>query len=352
MDNLDNMKNSIPIAEICRLLSEYTGAPLQAAEVGGPDASGGWDAVLEGQEVTFLVEYKPGAGAEAVGGALRQIREHAAPKPRSVPLLVVPFMGEVGKELCKKAGVAWLDLSGNAQITTPRLRIIVDGKPNLYVQRGRPSDPFAPKASRITRVLLLDPDIAWSQSELVRKTGVDKGFLSRTVQRLEQAGFVARDENGLIRATAPGELLAAWRAAYDFSRHDITRAVVAARSGRDVLDRVSKVLRSMEVRHAATGLAAAWAYEPFAAYRTSTVYVERRPGEDALREMGAREAPSGANLWLVVPNDQGVFAEARDVGGTPCVSPLQTYLDLKGQPERAEEAAEALGRSHLPWANE
>jgi hypothetical protein len=346
------MKNPPPLAEICRLLSEYIGAPLQAAGAREPEASDGWDAMLQAQGASFLVAYKPGAGAEAVGGALRQIREHAPPKPRSIPLLVVPYMGEVGKELCRKAGVAWLDLSGNAQITTPRLRIVVDGKPNLYVQRGRPSDPFAPKASRITRMLLLDPGVAWSQSELVRKTAVDKGFVSRTVQRLEQAGFVARDESGLVRATAPGELLAAWRAAYDFSRHDITRAVIAARSGPDVLSRASGALRRMDVRHAATGLAAAWVYEPFAAYRTATVYVERQPSEATLKALGAREAPSGANLWLVVPNDQGVFAEARDVGGLPCVSPLQTYLDLKGQPERAEEAAEALRRVHLPWASE
>jgi hypothetical protein len=261
-------------------------------------------------------------------------------------------MGEVGKELCRKAGMAWLDLSGNAQITTPRLRIMIDGRPNRYAQRGRPSDPFAPKASRITRMLLLHPGVAWSQSELVRKTEVDKGFVSRMVQRLEQAGFVTRDEHGLVRPAEPGELLAAWRAAYDFSRHDISRFVVAARSGQDVLDRASRALRNAEIRHATTGLAAAWAYEPFAAYRTATIYAERRPGEAPLKEMGAREAPSGANLWLVVPNDEGVFAEAREVDGIPCVSPLQTYLDLKDQPERAEEAAEALRRVHLPWANE
>jgi hypothetical protein len=99
-------------------------------------------------------------------------------------------------------------------------------------------------------------------------------------------------------------------------------------------------------------LAAAWAYEPFAAYRTATIYVKQRPGTVTMKLIGAREAAAGANLWLVVPNDAGVFAETRALDGIPCVSPLQTYLDLKEQPERAEEATEALRRVHLPWASE
>lgn len=346
------MTNRAPVDQIQQLLTEYTDLPLRTVGEGEPGATGRWDAVFEGPGVTFVVEYKPSSAADQVGAALRQMKEYGTARARSVPLLVVPFMGDVGKELCKRAGVAWLDLSGNARITTPRFRILVDGQANRFTQRGRPSDPFAPKASRITRVLLFHPGEAMSQSDLVREANVDKGFVSRIVQRLEHAGLLVRDADGRVHANDPGQLLAAWRASYDFSRHDITRAVVASRSGTDTLLRANRALQDAGLRHAATGLAAAWAYVSFAAYRTATVYVERRPNTEVMRQMGAREASAGTNLWLVVPNDEGVFAQAQIVGGTPCVSPLQTYLDLKGQPERAEEAAEALRRAHLPWATE
>ena len=352
MGNLVNMPTHAPIDEICQLLVEYTDLQLRNVGEGEPGATGRWDAVFEGPGVTFLVEYKPGSGAEDVGSALRQIKTSTPDRAKWIPLLVVPFMGEVGKELCKRSGVAWLDLSGNARITTPRLRVVVDGRPNKFAHRGRPSDPFAPKASRITRVLLLHPDQALSQSDLVRQADVDKGFVSRIVQRLEHAGLLARDEVGRVRATDPGQLLAAWRASYDFSRHEIIRAVVAARSGPDVLGRASRALDDADMRHAATGLAAAWAYEPFAAYRTAAIYVEQRPSAVTMKLMGAREAAAGTNLWMVVPNDAGVFAETRSIDGIPCVSPLQTYVDLKNHPERSEEAAEALRRAHLPWATE
>src|SRR5215213_6009311 len=126
------MNSRVPIHEVQEWLAEYTGMPLRDVEESEPRATGRWDAVFEGRGVTFLVEYKSAAGAEAVGAALRQIAERAPGKARWVPLLVVPFMGEVGKALCEEAGVAWLDLSGNARITVPGLRIAIDGKPNLY----------------------------------------------------------------------------------------------------------------------------------------------------------------------------------------------------------------------------
>lgn len=341
---------TLPEPEIIRLLTDYTDLPFRAVGEAEPGGSGGWDAVLESRGVTFLVEYRSSASTEAIGSALGRIRERTPGRGRLAPLLVVPYMGEVGRELCRRARVAWLDLSGNARIMIPRMRILVEGRPNRFARRGRPADPFAPKASRVARILLLHPRSVPSQSEIAAATGLDKGFVSRTVRRLEAATFIERDTQGRLHVPDPGRLLAAWRASYDFSRHTTVRLVVAARSGPELLNRVVEELQATGLRHAATGLAAAWMYAPFAAFRTATIYVEGRPDAELLKRIGARETGAGANLWLVVPNDEGVFAESNEQSGIRCVAPLQTYLDLKSQPERADEAAEALRRACLPWA--
>ena len=55
------------------------------------------------------------------------------------------------------------------------------------------------------------------------------------------------------------------------------------------------------------------------------------------------------NLWLVQPNDEGVFHGTEQVKGILCVSPVQAFLDLKAVPERAEEAAEQLQKELLRW---
>jgi hypothetical protein len=85
-------------------------------------------------------------------------------------------MGEVGRQVCRDAGVSWLDLSGNAQIVAPGLRIHVEGKPNAYKRPGRPSTVFSPRSSRIVRQLLIEPGRSLHQRELARLVGLDEGF--------------------------------------------------------------------------------------------------------------------------------------------------------------------------------
>ena len=95
-----------------------------------------------------------------------------------------------------------------------------------------------------------------------------------------------------------------------------------------------------------TGLSAAWQLTHFAAFRIATFFVEESLSPDLSEQLGFREEPRGANLWLVIPNDAGVFHGAELREGVSCVHPVQAYMDLKGHPERAADAAVQL-RSEL-----
>ncbi|HTU79885.1 MAG TPA: hypothetical protein VMF09_14115 [Solirubrobacteraceae bacterium] len=81
-------------------------------------------------------------------------------------MLVVPFMTVAGAKAAAERDLNWLDLSGNAHIRDKDLYVSVQGRPNKFPARGRPSSPLAPKSSRITRTLLLDPERWWRQKEL------------------------------------------------------------------------------------------------------------------------------------------------------------------------------------------
>ena len=98
-----------------------------------------------------------------------------------------------------------------------------------------------------------------------------------------------------------------------------------------------------------TGLGAAWLFTHFAAFRLSTVYLTSVPSRSLLKEIEFSDEPKGANLWIVVPDDEGVFLGTEEQAGIRCVSPVQTYLDLKNQPERANDAAIELRRKLLGW---
>ena len=185
-----------------------------------------------------------------------------------------------------------------------------------------------------------------------RAVGVDEGQLSRIVSRLIDDGLVVRDEEGLLRAAAPDLLLEAWNEAYDFSRHEIIRGHVAARSGDALARQLAEAFEARSIEYAATGLTAAWVYTRFVGFRTATLYVRKRPDAGVLKALGFREDERGANVWLVLPNDEGVFHGAATHEDVRCVHPVQAWLDLHGHPERATEAAERLRDDYLKWSSD
>src|SRR5690606_35337195 len=117
--------------------------------------------------------------------------------------------------------LSWMDLSGNASIHAAGLHIQVEGRPNKFPRPGRPKDLFAPRASRVPRVLLLSPRNAQTQKELTSATGLTKGYVSKIVNRLEQAGLIVRNREGAVSAKDPDLLLDAWAEAYEFHEHYI-----------------------------------------------------------------------------------------------------------------------------------
>jgi hypothetical protein len=91
-----------------------------------------------------------------------------------------------------------------------------------------------------------------------------------------------------------------------------------------------------------TAFGAAWLFTNFAAFRLVTDYLRSMPSRSLLEEIEFFDEPKGANLWLVVRDDEGVFQGSQVRAGIECVSAIQTYLDLKHKPERANDAAAEL----------
>lgn len=328
-------------AKVPEALARLLGVGLGDLDVRADDASGADLIVTAGP--TFVVKVNQSTAAAPIAAAAKKVKASAAHiQRRAIPLVAVPFMGEVGRTVCAEMGVGWLDLSGNAHIVAPGIRVIIEGKPNQFKTVGRPRSLFAPKSSRIVRWLLIHAGEFLTQREIARATGMDEGMMSRLVARLAAEDYIIRDERGGIRAKDPGLLLDAWRETYQFSKHTLHQGHVAARSGDALLRFVADTLAEHKVEHAATGLAAAWVLTRFAAFRIATIYLPADPSPELLERLGFREDAGGANLWLVVPKDAGVFHGAVEKDGIRCVHPVQVHVDLKDHPERAAEAAERL----------
>lgn len=326
------------------LLGAWLGVPDVAA-LPSPNEPVQPSYVLQAGPVKFAIEVKNTDDIAHVDFAIRRLATTSYTVPNAVPLLVVPYMGPKAKRYVSSRQVSWMDLSGNADIRGPGVRILIEGKPNRFAAPGRPSTAFSPRASRIARVLLANPDRRWSQSELVHETGLSGGYVSKVVGRLVKDELVVpQPGDGRLALRSPSTMLEAWTQVYDFAKHSVARFHMVGRTGPEVLAALAGRLQTAGVEHAATGLAAAWQSSQFADFRLIALFV----GEPLLNPetLGLRPVEQGENVWIVIPNDAGVFYAAKAVNGIRCVHPVQAYVDLAGQPERAKEAAAEL-RSHL-----
>lgn len=313
-----------------------------------------FDFVIDACGRSFAGKYKQSSDAASVAMALEQIQAAVRREERLIPLLLVPYMGTVGAQRCQNEGVGWIDLSGNAHVEIDSLYLHVEGKPNRYKQPGRPSNAFAPKSSRIARFLLMHPGEYFRQAEIADATDVGRGYTSKIVRRLEEKSLVTVADGG-VGTERPTLLLDAWREKYEFGDHNIVKGTVAARESQELTKRLAHTLEDAGRAYAVTGLSAAWILSSFARYRITTIYLDQEPDDALKREIGLREDPHGANLWLTIPNDEGVFhgasrRETAEQESIQCVHPVQVYLDLLGHPERSSEAAEEVRQQYLTWA--
>jgi hypothetical protein len=282
----------------------------------------------------------------ATADQLRRCIEKAA--PGSAPLLVVPYMTKAGAAAAEQRNLSWIDLSGNARLRDHELFVWVEGKPNRFPRRGRPSSPFAPKSARATRLMLIEPWHWWRQKDLAKATELDDGHLSRVVRRLDEDELLDHRDSE-FRPRDPDLLLDAWADDYRFDRHDVVVGHLTG-TGAELASELSSRLTDAGAKHAFTGLPAAWVLDKHARFRLCSVYVEGDP-RAAADTVELRRNEKGANVQLIAPDDNGVFEGQREVDGLPCVSPAQIYLDLLHLPERAKEAAAQLREDHRLWSS-
>ncbi len=302
----------------------------------------------------FLIEFKERGEAGSVASAIKQLSSATRGDPGTlIPLVVVPRMGLSGRDVCEVAGVSWLDLDGNAEIASEDLFVSVRGRGRWGSRPHQTptSNPFTLRNSRIVHLLLNEPNGRWDQQRILEATNLSRSTVSRTIKYLDQAEYI-RWNAGINELTVinPRLLLEAWREARPLERHDLLKITVPARSGPVLLAETAHRFRDHGIEFAATGLAAAWEYTHFADFRITSIYVQEFPDGQRLwgRELAAEEP--GANLWLVRPRDEGVFYGRTSPNDVPCVSIVQTYVDLVSHAERSAEASDEIRNRMLHWA--
>lgn len=335
---------NIAVAAARQILERYAGRTIRQQQP-GPD--GGADAILSLDGQQFVVEVKSNARSDSVARAISQLRHVLNAYPSGEPLLVVPFMGEAGATVCKREGINWIDLNGNASVNTDRFCIYVRGcREQGDTFRGETgTNPFSKVASRIAHAFLLEPRRKWRRSELESFTGLDKGYVSKIITVLSERRYVEEISVGrsrTLRVIDPVVLLDAWRERYKMKRPQFW-GLLATHNGSETTRRSARSLKDAAVDYAIGGLGAAAHYTHFGMFRRVDVYLNGAPPVALMSELNIGTTERGRNIAFHDDFANASLGRTLD-DGIHFVSPILTYLNLSSLPERSEEASNEMRR--------
>jgi len=235
--------------------------------------------------------------------------------------------------------MGYVDLAGNCLLSFDRVYIRVEGKENPFPQNRDLRTLFSPKASRVLRVLLLNPFKSWKVQELREKAEVSLGQAANVKKLLLDREWAEEKNVGFVLAQ-PEAVLREWAANYNY-RKNRSHDFYSLNEGLGFESALSDFCSRHGLRFALTLFSGAARLAPHTRFQRIFAYVES--GIEKVRKaLELKAVASGPNVTLMVPYDAGVFLGAIAYDQIPVVSPIQLYLDLKSYKGRGDEAAEFL----------
>lgn len=285
-----------------------------------------------------LVEMKAAGLSVPYPSGLKRLLAHEP----DVDLVIVERAPEGLRKAASDAGINLLDLEGRGRVVAPGLVYVVP--PRFDWARGLPSkaSPFAPKASRVVRVLLSDPGQAWRLSDVAALADLNPGNVHRALAALVDRGVVERDGDAYVVADA-GSLLEAWADQHQDSRERFWLPVEG-----ELRSFVRKLVGDVGDAAVVSGELAAEELAPYLPAESAIVHVldpdafESIPRPEPQPPLLTSSLPTRHGQILVNEADAGCGAFRANKHQLPLAAPVQVYVDLARDRGRGREAAEHL----------
>jgi hypothetical protein len=301
---------------------------------------------LAGEAKTLICEVRPVGQPRYVREMLTRLRGLRERVPGAYPVAVAPYVSPQSAALVRQNGCGYLDLSGNCYLAFDNVLIEKEGKPNVRPTTRPLKALFAPRATRVIRVLLVDAERSWRLEELGKAAEVSLGHAHNVVKRLEELEWVARSTAGRFRLQRPGELLDAWRDAYSYRSSPALAFVAPSGDKRRVMEGLARQAGALGLPYAFTLHAGASLVGPQVRVATVHCYVAG-DAEPLARALGLQPVEGEGGVYLLAPYDQGVFYAPITKGGLRVVCLPQLYVDLYHHERRGREQADKLRRDAI-----
>jgi hypothetical protein len=301
------------------------------------------------QEHCLVLEVCSLGQPRQIRAAVTRLSELRRELPAAYPMAAAVYIGPQSARILKSNNLGYIDLSGNCYLALENVHIEKEGKRNVRPSTRPLRSLFAPRATRVVRVLLAELARAWKLEELARAAEVSLGHSHNVIKRLEELAWVDRDDRQRIRLAKPADLLENWGESYTYRENDISSYFVPVRVTRTFMADVARAAMAAGQRYAFSLNAGLSLVAP--QIRTPAVhcYLEGDPAPVAAA-LGLRSTTEGeGGLHLLTPYDPGVFHGALEKAGLKVVCLPQLYVDLLRYERRGVEQAEHLRREAMGY---
>ena len=218
-----------------------------------------------------------------------------------------------------------------------------------------PAAPFANRASRVPRWLLLHANDQPSFRELATRLELSEAMVSRTMRALADDGLVAigsdpRDARlRLARLPEPARLLDAFERAVALRRPRRVTWEIGARDAPEAMKALQAAAHKLNVPYAVGGVAGASFVRPAVEPIDAVAWIRRNDADLWAERLAATPSrPAPGRVTMQMSRDPFVLSLASNRNGIQVADPVQLYLDCRSAGERAIEAAEAI-RAEMGW---
>ena len=287
--------------------------------------------------------------------AARRALSHAS--DTEDPQLVVFRTASPGaKALLRERGVSYAGQDGEWFLLAPPVYVERPARRSTMVPPAKASSPFAQRASRIPRWLLLRKDESPSLGTLARQVELSEATVSRTARALASEGLVElvadpRDTRvRRLRARNTGGLLEALERSAWPRRVSRQTWDIGTRDAASAMSRWCETANDINAApYAVGGLVGAATVRRVVEPADMLVWLRREDLADWSERLLAEPArPAPGRVTVQVAPDPFVLKLASEHDGVKIADPVQLYLDCRLAGERALEAADAI-REVMGW---
>jgi DNA-binding transcriptional regulator YhcF (GntR family) len=285
---------------------------------------------------------------------LYQLRLYAENRQNLIPIVIAKYLSPKKREECKKAGINFLDFSGNVFFHYKEgIHIERVGFANKFPEFREMRGPFSDKASLILREMLKEDKI-WGVRECAEKVNLDAGYVSRMFQNLEKLDYLEKiNSKGKLKNKKV--ILEDWINFYNFRKNKEFKYFFLAKEPKEILERLKNLRIPKKIIYALGFHAGAYLIAPHAVFNEVHVYVADNDSLNFFeKNLKLRSVEQGANLIFLFPYyKHSVFYDRRKIENLWVVSDIQLYIDLYSYPLRGAEQAEHLYEKRIKkWIEE